>query len=393
MKTINIHKLQKAIIASALALSFAVVGPAFTPASADTLTTLRNQYAQLQQEQQQLQAKLNSMNGKVSSANDKKKAIQANVNAINDQVSLLNKQIATLDLQIEQTNKDITKTQEDIKENTKLYKQRVCTMYEAGSNSKLQILLSSTSVSDFIMKFETLKIVSDHDTKLINQLSTDKTRLNNDIKTLETKKSTLEESKGTLAAKQQVVKAQLAEQQRVVNGLADDADEVAAERNAVKAKARQTDAQINAEINRLAQERRQQLAAQGGSASVTNNYIVNYAEGFLGTRYVFGSADPSHGFDCSGFVQYVYANTAGIGLPHSAIGMSNYGTSVSDSSLQPGDLVFFATGGGAINHVGIYIGGNQFIAANSGSQMRVSIQGLFGNSYWERYYRGARRLR
>jgi cell wall-associated NlpC family hydrolase len=385
--------LTKTIAASALALTFAVAGPAFSSANADTLSTLRNQYAELQQQQQELQQKLNAMDSKVSSANSKKATIAANVKAINTQVELLNKQVKTLNAQIVKTNESIDKTQKDIEENTKLYKQRVCSLYEAGNTSKLQILLSSTSVSDFFMKFETLKVISDHDTALINQLKTDKTKLQSDQKSLQEKQASLEESKGTLAAKQAVVRAQLSEQQRVVSGLQSAADEVASERNAVRTKARETDAQINAEISRLAAIRQQQLAAQGGSSSVSNSYIINYAKGFLGTRYVFGSANPSYGFDCSGFVQYVFANSAGINLPHSAKGMAGKGTAVSKGSLKAGDLVFFATGGGSINHVGIYIGGDQFIAANSGSQMCVSINGLFSNGYWSRCYAGAKRIK
>ncbi len=68
-----------------------------------------------------------------------------------------------------------------------------------------------------------------------------------------------------------------------------------------------------------------------------------------------GGDDPS-GFDCSGFVQYVYKNAAGINLPRDTYGQINVGTSVLQSNLQPGDLVFPHTG-----HVGIYVGNGQMI--------------------------------
>jgi len=91
-------------------------------------------------------------------------------------------------------------------------------------------------------------------------------------------------------------------------------------------------------------------------------------------------------------VQYVYANAAGVALTHSAAAQSGYGTAVASDNLQPGDLVFFATGGGSINHVGIYIGNDQFVAANTGSAMEVTINSLFSSSYWSGYYVCARRI-
>ncbi|MCW6086700.1 C40 family peptidase [Clostridium sporogenes] len=83
--------------------------------------------------------------------------------------------------------------------------------------------------------------------------------------------------------------------------------------------------------------------------------IVEYAKKFIGTPYVWGGTTPS-GFDCSGFVQYVYRNAAGIELPRDTYGQLEVGTPVSQSDLQPGDLVFPNTG-----HVGIYVGGGQMI--------------------------------
>ena len=95
--------------------------------------------------------------------------------------------------------------------------------------------------------------------------------------------------------------------------------------------------------------------------------VVGYAMQFQGVPYVWGGTSPS-GFDCSGFVQYVYRNAAGIELPRDTYGQIGAGTRVSQDQLQPGDLVFPHTG-----HVGIYIGGGQMIhAPHTGDVVKIS---------------------
>lgn len=109
--------------------------------------------------------------------------------------------------------------------------------------------------------------------------------------------------------------------------------------------------------------------------------IVTYAKGYLGCSYVYGGASPS-GFDCSGFTMYVYKQF-GYSLPHGATSQLSYGTYVSYDSLMPGDLVYFGSGSTA-SHVGIYIGGGQFIHAENYST-GVVISSLSENYYATRY--------
>jgi len=105
----------------------------------------------------------------------------------------------------------------------------------------------------------------------------------------------------------------------------------------------------------------------------TSNQVISYAEKFLGVPYVYGGAAPS-GFDCSGFVQYVYAHNGAyqIQLPRTTYTQIKVGTPIAKSNLQPGDLVFF----GSISspyHEGIYIGSNQFIEApHTGANVRTA---------------------
>lgn len=119
--------------------------------------------------------------------------------------------------------------------------------------------------------------------------------------------------------------------------------------------------------------------------------IVQTAQGYIGCPYVFGGTTPS-GFDCSGFVQYVYA-LYGVSLYRTADVQLNNGYSVSTEDLRPGDLVFFAhtyNTNAAASHVGIYIGDGKFVHA-ANSRIGVTISDL-DNSYYVAHYVGARRI-
>ncbi|WP_024831271.1 C40 family peptidase [Ruminiclostridium josui] len=118
--------------------------------------------------------------------------------------------------------------------------------------------------------------------------------------------------------------------------------------------------------------------------------IIAYAKKFIGVKYVYGGKSPS-GFDCSGYVGYVYKNF-GISLNSSASSMYSNGTKVSKTALRAGDLLFFDASSrkstGDIDHVGIYLGNNQFIHAST-SNGKVLIQSL---SEYRGTFIGAKRV-
>jgi len=113
--------------------------------------------------------------------------------------------------------------------------------------------------------------------------------------------------------------------------------------------------------------------------------VVDYARRFRGVRYVYGGSSPRTGFDCSGFVRYVYAHF-GLTLAHSSYAQFGRGRRVNRGSLRPGDLVFFD----GLGHVGIYIGNGRFIhAPRTGTRVRIeTLAGWYGSRFV-----GARRLR
>ena len=115
--------------------------------------------------------------------------------------------------------------------------------------------------------------------------------------------------------------------------------------------------------------------------------IIQTAMDYIGVPYVFGGTSPS-GFDCSGYVRYVFAN-AGIYLPRTADEQYELGVPVPMDSLRAGALVFFSTYDYGASHVGIYLSDGEFI--NASSSRGVAIDSLY-SEYWGSCYIGARRV-
>ena len=133
-----------------------------------------------------------------------------------------------------------------------------------------------------------------------------------------------------------------------------------------------------------------QIASAAASTSATTKDIplITTAKQYLGVKYKYGGTTPK-GFDCSGFVQYVFEKHKKK-LPRTADVQYRAGKPVSTiKDLQPGDLVFFATGKPKdVNHVGIYIGKDQFINAQTSKGVAIA---KLTDSYWKTAYIGARR--
>ena len=117
--------------------------------------------------------------------------------------------------------------------------------------------------------------------------------------------------------------------------------------------------------------------------------LVN-ALSLTGIQYKYGGKSPETGFDCSGFVRYVFSQATNLTLPPTARAIAQIGKTVKKQELQPGDLVFFNTMKSAFSHVGIYMGDNKFIhAPSTGKTVRVENM---NNGYWASRFSGAQRL-
>lgn len=124
-------------------------------------------------------------------------------------------------------------------------------------------------------------------------------------------------------------------------------------------------------------------------SSSKGEQVIAYAKQYLGCKYVYGGSGPSV-FDCSGFTMYVYKHF-GYSMGHSAVTQASVGTYVPRSNLQAGDLIIFNNQANkSIGHVGIYVGGGNFIHASSGSG-KIIISPL-SNAYYNTRYVTARRI-
>lgn len=110
----------------------------------------------------------------------------------------------------------------------------------------------------------------------------------------------------------------------------------------------------------------------------------------IGVHYRYGGTTPQTGFDCSGLVLYVLHHTTTLYVGRTAASMATEGRRVQRAELRVGDLVFFNTRGKVYSHVGIYLGGGQFIHSPSAGG-RVRVEDL-DDAYWHARYSGARRL-
>jgi cell wall-associated NlpC family hydrolase len=150
----------------------------------------------------------------------------------------------------------------------------------------------------------------------------------------------------------------------------------------------------NSESQATANNQNEQSAQDGAnkssSWSSTAQEIILHAISQTGVKYKYGGIAPDSGFDCSGFVRYVFQQAANLTLPHGARAISQVGTKVSKDELQPGDLVFFNTLRSVTSHVGIYVGNNRFIHSPSAGGT-ISVTDM-NDAYWSKRFTGARHI-
>jgi cell wall-associated NlpC family hydrolase len=120
--------------------------------------------------------------------------------------------------------------------------------------------------------------------------------------------------------------------------------------------------------------------------------ILSHGLSLVGTRYRYGGSSVKSGFDCSGFIGYLFKEELGMQLPRSSRDMINIDAPLIErDELEPGDLLFFSTNGrGRVSHAGIYMGDNQFIHSSSSRSGGVRVDSL-EDRYWNRTFIEAKR--
>lgn len=125
-------------------------------------------------------------------------------------------------------------------------------------------------------------------------------------------------------------------------------------------------------------------------ASTAAGELMFRALSLIGVRYRPGGNSPESGFDCSGFVSYLFREVMNIRLPRSADQIWQQGSEVAFETLEPGDLVFYNTLRRPFSHVGVYVGEGRFVhAPASGGMVRTESM---HERYWARRWNGAKRI-
>jgi cell wall-associated NlpC family hydrolase len=256
---------------------------------------------------------------------------------------------------------------------------RLVELYTSGDADLLEVLLGASSLDELLDRIDTASRVSEDDTHIVEEVRTYRAEVKRREAQLAKARARQEAVVAERAARRAAIEAKLAERQRLLSTIRSEIERLKA---AEAARQRRLEAQARARLSAPPSSGGE--VAAGNAPAAQYGGVVGIAMQYLGIPYQWGGSSPSTGFDCSGFVLYVYAQV-GVSLPHNAAMQYSHGSAVSRSELQAGDLVFF----NGLGHNGIYIGGNQFIhSPHTGDVVKISsLSGWYADTYY-----GARRL-
>lgn len=404
------------LIAVGMSWSMLLAAPIPVFATSTKVSELEKQKEELEQQKKDADAKKKQEQQNYQNASGKVSSIQSDVDAISDEideideslvetiasVEIIKDEVSQKEDQIKTTTEELQKAQETEQEQYAAMKLRVKFMYEKGDSTYLQLLLESQNFGEMVNKVEYVEKLYDYDRKLLeeyiaarqavealkNQLEDEKAELEAQQHELEEEQKSLEEILTEKKATYDNYEVQLAQakQEAAVYkaNIKKQNDEIKRLEAASAAKQSEIDAAKQAEEEaRRAQELALQKQAESsgtgegqqtsssGSSSASyasassysgsgskGQQIANYACQFIGNPYVPGGTSLTEGADCSGFVWRVYKDF-GYSVPRTSYSLRSYGTGVSYSEAQPGDVVCYA------GHVGIYIGNGQIVHAST----------------------------
>jgi cell wall-associated NlpC family hydrolase len=362
-----------AVLLTALAAGLLL---AVTPAAADPIGSKREQAQVIMAEMQQLDA-------------DVGRAAEA-WNYANIELARIEKDLASNEKHLVAARKSLVTAQGRIAE-------RLRDLYVNGEgNSTLEVILGSRSLDDILARLDAIERVSSHDARILETVKRYR-------KEVETRRARLQDARSDQArivaeraAEKASIERRLVEREQLLASVKDEIVQLQAEERARQV-ALAEQARARAQAQQLALQLQQDTVQETYDPSFATptydadvpaarySHVVPIALQYLGVPYVWGGSSPSTGFDCSGFIMFVFAQV-GVYLPHHAASQFSYGTPVSREQLAPGDLVFFD----GLGHAGIYIGGAQFVHAPHTGDV-VKISSLY-DSWYAATWVGGRRL-
>ncbi|HYY32097.1 MAG TPA: NlpC/P60 family protein [Gaiellaceae bacterium] len=287
---------------------------------------------------------------------------------------------------------------------------RVVALYRSDEPDALTVLLGATSLGDLIDRLDSVNRISSEDARIAAEVTRYRDEVRARERRLEEARTTQQRVVAERSAQRVAIETQLAERRTLLSSIKDEIAKLHAEERARQARLA---AAARARVSQTQQSKSNGQSEQtsppasspspppatsppppsspppsspppSGPPPQTHGGVVGIALQYLGVPYRWGGASPS-GFDCSGFVMYVFAKV-GVYLPHSSYMQFHMGRYVPRSELQPGDVVFF----NGASHEGIYIGGGQFVHAPHTGDV-VKISSLY-EGWYSSTYSGARRF-
>jgi cell wall-associated NlpC family hydrolase len=266
-----------------------------------------------------------------------------------------------------------------------LLETRLIELYQNGSPDLIEIILGSSSLDEILDGIDTANRVTAQDTRILNEVRRFRDEIKQREAELEQARSRQEQVVAERAARREQIEGALAERQRLLASIKDQIVQLKAEE---RERQRRLEAQARARVAAAQAQAAEPAPAspESPTGAPPSQYggVVGVAMQYLGIPYRWGGSSPSTGFDCSGFVMYVFSRV-GVSLPRVVSAQYTVGVPVSRSELQPGDIVFF----NSLGHNGIYIGGGQFIhSPHTGDVVKISSLSGYYTDNWV----GARRV-
>jgi cell wall-associated NlpC family hydrolase len=270
---------------------------------------------------------------------------------------------------------------------------RVVALYKGNeASSTIAVILGAENLDDLLTRLDTVSRVSTQDTRVMRQVRVFRRTVQRTQVKLKASEAAQRRLVAERAQQKASIQSRLAQRQALLASVKNEIARLQAEERARQAQlARVLQARASTQSVTSALGTGDDIeAVSSGTIGVPvapparYGGVVGIAMQYLGVPYAWGGSSPS-GFDCSGFAMYVFAQI-GVSLPHNAAMQYGLGTPVSQDQLEPGDLVFF----NGLGHMGIYIGGGQFIhAPHTGDVVKISS---LSDSWYASTYVGARRL-
>lgn len=239
---------------------------------------------------------------------------------------------------------------------------RASVMYKDGPEGFLEVLLGATTFDEFATTWDILRSMTEKDAALAEELKVlrkEQKALTADLKKQE---KIAKDSAAAMKNNKESIEKQLANRKAKLSGLEAEISQLEAQEEARRA--------ASAPTKGTSSGQKKFPAPTRGARSE----VVSIAKRYLGAPYRWAATGPNS-FDCSGLTMFVYRQV-GVSLPHSSRAQINVGQRVSRGDLQPGDLVFF---GSPIHHVGIYVGGNQYLhSPQTGDVVKISSMNRSG---------------